>query len=116
MMKNIVAWRKRDLLQPREDVGNIEDTSCSICIAGTDWCREWLKRQRAAVKGRYGSWVTTLWFAGAKRVSVEDKTAERGSTYALNPEDEAVCWPNKPECSAWVTYNLFEFPCPMRKV
>ena len=73
-MKNILAWRKRGLLQPREDVCDIKDRSCSVCIAGADWCREWLKRQRAAVKGRYGSWVKTLWFAGSKRVSAKDKT------------------------------------------
>ena len=76
-MKNISAWRKRDLLQPREDVGDIKDRSCSVCIAGTDWCREWLKRQRAAVKGRYGSWVKTLWFAEPKRVSARIRRGKR---------------------------------------
>ena len=52
IVKNIVAaWRKWDLLQPRDDVGKIKDRSRAVCIAGTDRGREWLKRQRAAVKG-----------------------------------------------------------------
>lgn len=42
---------------------------------------------------------------------------DRNETYrrtdALKPADDAVCWPNIPECSAWVTYSLFEFPCPI---
>jgi hypothetical protein len=115
IVKNIVAaWRKWDLLQPRDDVGKIKDRSRSVCVAGTDRSREWLKRQRAAVKGGYGSRVKTFWLAEATGVSAEDMTA-REVSYALNPEDEAVCWPNKPECSACVTYNLFEFPCPMTK-
>jgi hypothetical protein len=73
-----VAWRNGDLLQPRDDVGEIEDRSRSVCIAGTNRMREWLKRQRAAVKGRYGSWVKTLWLAGATRVSAETRRGKKG--------------------------------------
>jgi hypothetical protein len=79
IVKDIAAvWRKRDLLQPRDDVGKIIDRSRSVCIAGTDRSREWLKRQGAAVKGCYGSWVKTFWLAEATRVSAEDKTTREG--------------------------------------
>jgi hypothetical protein len=55
--------REQNLLQPGNDVREIEDCSCSICIAGADWMGEWLKRQRATVKRCDGSWIKTLWLA-----------------------------------------------------
>lgn len=73
-----MASKKRDLLQPRDDVGKIKDMSCSVCIAGTDRSREWLKRQRTAVKGCYSSRVKTFWLAGTTRESGEDRTAKEG--------------------------------------
>jgi hypothetical protein len=33
--------REQDLLQPRNDVREIKDSSRSICIAGADWMTGW---------------------------------------------------------------------------
>lgn len=64
-----MVWLERtNALQPWDDVGQVKDGCSSISIAGTDRVRERLKRQRAAIKGRDGSWVETLWLAGATRV------------------------------------------------
>lgn len=32
--------REYDLLQPGNDVREIKDRSCSVCIASADWMRE----------------------------------------------------------------------------
>jgi hypothetical protein len=69
IIRNFVVWLKRtNALQPWDNVGQVKDGSCSVSVAGTDRVRERLKRQRAAIKGGDGSWVKTLWLAGAIRV------------------------------------------------
>jgi hypothetical protein len=64
--------------------------------------REWLKRQGAAVKWSYRSRIQSLLFAAthSERDQNDGENDYMTFAYALNPAEEAVCWPKRPECSA----------------
>lgn len=59
----IKGLKEQALLQPGNDVREIENSSSSVRIAGADWVGKWLKRQRATVKRCDGSWIKSLWLA-----------------------------------------------------
>jgi hypothetical protein len=67
-MKSFAIRGKGDLLQPRNDVREVKDSSCPVRIASANWMREWLKGKRTAIKGRDSSWIGSLWFANATRI------------------------------------------------
>lgn len=89
-----------DLLQPWDDVRELEHQACAVGVARTDGMRPGLETQRAGVKRRARSWMRGLGFPKSARDVRKRARGDAPATHALCPEDDAVCCPSKPECSA----------------